>query len=200
MWDEIFALGDCDGNIYIYNNNTDKYIHEKFSVAQGEGMIVNSLSLMQSRTSGLKLMHSNNDATVKINDVETMKLIDKLDFKDPINVAKLSPDGNLLGVYGDCIQAEIVDMRSHQIVASLHGHEDYGFSFAWHPSQNVVATGNQDRTCKLWDIRFLKNQNDRQGSYCLKTFYGSSGQVSEIRFHKDMLIFAESYDYVHIYD
>ena len=71
--DQIFAFGDCDGNIYIYNNETEKYLHDKYSVAQGEGMIVNSLSLFHSRTSGLRVLHSNNDATVKINDVETMR-------------------------------------------------------------------------------------------------------------------------------
>jgi hypothetical protein len=35
-----------------------------------------------------------------------------LKFKDPINIAELSPDRNLLGVYGDCLQAEILDFRS----------------------------------------------------------------------------------------
>ena len=34
------------------------------------------------------------------------------DFKDAINVASISPDGNLLGVYGDCLQAEIIDLRT----------------------------------------------------------------------------------------
>lgn len=79
-------------------------------------------------------MHSNNDCTVKLHDLESMKILETVKFNDPINAAKISPDGNLLGVYGDCIQAEIVDLRSKKLVASLNGHEDYGFAFAWHPS------------------------------------------------------------------
>lgn len=63
-------------------------------------------------------------------------------FKEPINIACVSPDGNLLAVYGDCIQAEIVDMRSKEVVAALFGHDDFGFSLAWHPNGQLLATGN----------------------------------------------------------
>lgn len=44
--DNIIAYGDFDGKIYVFNNETSGYIHHQYPVAQGEGMIVNSLTLL----------------------------------------------------------------------------------------------------------------------------------------------------------
>ena len=71
-----------------------------------------------------------------------MKPKNNFKFNDPINVAEVSPDGNLLGVYGDCLQADILDIRSGETIATLHGHTDFGFSLNWHPNGNIIATGN----------------------------------------------------------
>eukprot|EP00347_Sterkiella_histriomuscorum_P000565 403375359 len=213
--DNILVMGTHEGQVYIYDLDNEKYLYEPFVLAVGEGMIVNYLQLLSEvpllNDQGYKsnkhmyLLSATNDSKVKIHDVEMgMKERECLNFKDPINVAALSPDGNLLAVYGDCYPADIYDRRSSKLVASLQGHEDYGFALQWHPSQNYLATGNQDRTCKLWDVRYLRDEDQfsqKQGRcYCVKTFEGHQGQISEIRFYQDMLIFAESIDYVHIYD
>ncbi len=42
------------------------------------------------------------------------------------------------------------DMHVHE-----QGHEDFAFAAAWHPDGRVLATGNQDVTTRLWDIRYL---------------------------------------------
>jgi WD40 repeat protein len=60
-------------------------------------------------------------------------------------------------------------MRSDEVVASLYGHEDFGFSLAWHPNGMMMATGNQDMTCKIWDLRYLRNDCIHGEAYCLKT-------------------------------
>jgi WD40 repeat protein len=101
------------------------------------------------------------------------------DFKDPINVAAISPDGNLLGVYGDCLQAEILDLRSGEVITTLHGHTDFGFSLCWHPNGKILATGNQDLTCKIWDVRYL-NQNS--SAYCIKTLECAIGASADVKF------------------
>jgi WD40 repeat protein len=54
---------------------------------------------------------------VKIWDLEMMKPKSNFKFGEAINVAELSPDGNLLAVYGDCVQADILDIRSGETVA-----------------------------------------------------------------------------------
>lgn len=62
------------------------------------------------------MLTSCNDMTVKIFDLQTMRPKLQFQFAEPINVAALSPDGNLLAVYGDCLQADIMDLRTKQKV------------------------------------------------------------------------------------
>jgi hypothetical protein len=38
-------------------------------------------------------------------------------------------------------------------VARLHGHRDFSFAAAWHPGGVLLASGNQDATALLWDVR-----------------------------------------------
>ncbi|CDW83213.1 uncharacterized wd repeat-containing [Stylonychia lemnae] len=197
------VLGSHDGNIAIYDTDKQQYVQKKFSLAQGEGMIVNHLQIFQEGKSNnsVNILSSTNDQTVQIHDLESMKVKEIHRFKEAINIAQLSPDGHMLAVYGDCIQAQIYDRRSSKLIANLIGHEDFGFALQWHPNQNLIATGNQDRTCKLWDIRCLReNNSNKSHCYCLQSFEGYQGQISDIKFHDDKLIFAESIDYVHIYD
>jgi WD40 repeat protein len=35
----------------------------------------------------------------------------------------------------------------------LGGHRDFSFAAAWHPSGHLLATGNQDSTTRVWDLR-----------------------------------------------
>ena len=63
-----------------------------------------------------------------------MKEKNSLKFNDPVNFATISPDGNLLACCGDCLPISITDMRTGKLVSYLMGHDDFGFSLAWHPS------------------------------------------------------------------
>ncbi len=38
-------------------------------------------------------------------------------------------------------------------MARLQGHQDFSFAAAWHPGGVLLATGNQDTTTLLWDVR-----------------------------------------------
>ena len=138
-------MGTHDGKVYIYDLMKEKILYNPFVLAEGDGMIVNDLQILTDpgyegsdaykySANRLHLLSSTNDAKVRIHDLETMKLREQIDFKEAINAAALSPDKNLLAVYGDCLQADIYDRRMCKLVATLQGHEDFGFSLAWHPS------------------------------------------------------------------
>jgi WD40 repeat protein len=104
-------------------------------------------------------------------------------------------------VYGDCLQAEIIDFRSGKVVSTLHGHTDFGFSMAWHPAGNMIATGNQDLTCKIWDVRKLSKPNSDNISdpHCIKTLNCDIGSCSHIKFGGsggNHLVFSENIDFV----
>jgi WD40 repeat protein len=78
-------------------------------------------------------------------------------------------------------------------VASVVGHSDYSFASAWHPEGHIFATGNQDKTCRVWDIRNL--------SVPIAVLKGNLGAVRSIRFSSsgEFLVVAEPADFVHIY-
>lgn len=79
-------------------------------------------------------------------------------------------------------------------IASLEGHLDYSFSSAWHPDGRVLATGNQDTTCRLWDVRNL--------SQSFAVLKGRIGAVRGLKYSPDgrFLAVSEPADFVHVYD
>jgi len=106
----------------------------------------------------------------------------------------VSPDGKLMAVLGDSADCLIADSQSGREVATLRGHLDYSFASAWHPDGRVLATGNQDATCRLWDKRNLSGP--------LAVLPGRIGAVRGLRFSPDgrFLAAAEAADFVHVYD
>lgn len=97
-------------------------------------------------------------------------------------------------VVGDDAEAVLADTNSGKQVARLTGHLHYSFAAAWHPSGCVLATGSQDMTTRLWDVRYLKTS--------FATLMGRIGAVRSLRFSGDgrFLAMAEPADFVHLFD
>jgi len=78
-------------------------------------------------------------------------------------------------------------------VSSLVGHLDYSFASAWHPGGQTFATGNQDKTCRVWDLRNLSSS--------VSVLKGNLGAVRSIRYSSngEFMAVAEPADFVHIY-
>ena len=81
-----------------------------------------------------------------------------------------------------------------QTVASVEGHLDYSFASAWHPDGRVFATGNQDKTCRVWDLRNLSDP--------VSILKGNMGAVRSVRFSSNgqFLVVAEPASLVHVYE
>ena len=79
-------------------------------------------------------------------------------------------------------------------MASVEGHLDYSFASAWHPDGRVFATGNQDKTCRVWDLRNLSDP--------VSILKGNMGAVWSVRFSSNgqFLVVAEPADFVHVYE
>ncbi|AAF17690.1 F28K19.28 [Arabidopsis thaliana] len=144
----------------------------------------------------LRVMTANNDCTVRLFDATNFALLNRFAFHWSVNVsASLSHKTQLFSSAIDSNpECLLADTGSGKVIHGLEGHLDYSFSSAWHPNGQILATGNQDTTCRLWDVRNL--------SQSLKVLKGNMGAIRALRFTSDgrFLAMAEPADFVHLFD
>jgi WD40 repeat protein len=94
----------------------------------------------------------------------------------------------------------IVDKPSWTCVATLEGfftgHKKSVTSIAFHPTSDpiILATGSDDTTIKLWEIRNNKETNT-WSTKCITTLKGHSREVTTVAFHPiQPIIISGSYD------
>ncbi|TVU37792.1 hypothetical protein EJB05_11127 [Eragrostis curvula] len=163
-------------------------------VSGDDDSITNSVDVYESANGSTRVMAANNDCVVRVFETERFLQLHRFTMPWPVNNTSVSPDGKLLAVLGDSSDCLIADPQSGKEIATLRGHMDYSFASAWHPDGRVLATGNQDTTCRLWDVR-----NPSRSFAALK---GRIGAVRGLRFSPDgrFLAAAEAADFVRVYD
>ncbi|KAL3830449.1 hypothetical protein ACJIZ3_019251 [Penstemon smallii] len=163
-------------------------------IATDENAITNAVDIYRNPTGSMRVMAANNDAQVRIFDAVNFACLNRFMFPWSVNNTSVSPDGKMLAVLGDSTECLIADAQSGKILSNLKGHLDYSFASAWHPDGRILATGNQDTTCRLWDIRNL--------SESLSVLKGRMGAIRTIRFTSDgrFMAMAEPADFVHVFD
>lgn len=158
-----------------------------------DNAITNAVEIFNSLSGGYHFMASNNDCGIREYEMETYQLLRHFRFPWPVNHTSISPDRKLIAVVGDHVDGLLVDSQSGKVVSAVVGHRDYSFASAWHPGGHVFATGNQDKTCRVWDLR-----NSSKPVAVLK---GNLGAARSIRFSSDgqFMVVAEPADFVHVY-
>ncbi|EOY16047.1 PREDICTED: uncharacterized WD repeat-containing protein C2A9.03 [Theobroma cacao] len=159
-----------------------------------DNAITNAVDVYRNPSGAMRVMAANNDAQIRIFDAETFASLNCFSFDWSVNNTSVSPDGKLLAVLGDSVECLIADAQSGKVTSCLKGHLDYSFASAWHPDGHILATGNQDTTCRLWDIRNL--------SKSLAVLKGRMGAIRAVKFTSDgrFLGMAEPADFVHVFD
>ncbi|MCL7042577.1 hypothetical protein MKW94_024505 [Papaver nudicaule] len=158
-----------------------------------ENSITNAIEIYDHSSGGSRFLTSNNDCGVRIFDMVKFQLLNHFRYPWPVNHTSMSPDCKLIAVVGDHLDGLLVDSQNGKTVSSLEGHLDYSFASAWHPDGRIFATGNQDKACRVWDIRNV--------SAPLAVLKGNLGAARSIRFSSDgqFMAVAEPADFVHIY-
>lgn len=159
-----------------------------------DNAITNSVEIYNSTSGVVNFMASNNDCGVRVFDMEKFEISKHFKFPWPVNHSSLSPDQKLICVVGDNPEGLLVDANTGKDIQELRGHLDYSFASAWNPDGITFVTGNQDKTCRVWDIRNL--------SQSLAVLRGHLGAIRSVRFSSDgrFMAMAEPADFVHIYD
>ncbi|XP_054807079.1 uncharacterized WD repeat-containing protein C2A9.03-like [Prosopis cineraria] len=158
-----------------------------------DNAITNAIEIYDTLRGGTHFMASNNDCGVREYDMGKFQLLNHLQFPWPVNHTSISPDCRLMTVVGDNLDGLLVDPQNGKTVATVVGHRDYSFASAWHPDGQTFATGNQDKTCRVWDVRRLSSP--------IAILKGNLGAARSIRFSSDgqFMVVAEPADFVHVY-
>uniref|UniRef100_A0A6V7QVH8 Uncharacterized protein n=1 Tax=Ananas comosus var. bracteatus TaxID=296719 RepID=A0A6V7QVH8_ANACO len=191
--DNLMVAGGFQGEVIC------KYLNQSgvafcTNLTDSDNAITNAVDIYQPSNGSTRVMTANNDCYVRVFDVERFVLLNRFSHSWSVNNTSVSPDGKLLAVLGDSTECLVADPQSGKAIGSLKGHFDYSFASAWHPDGRILATGNQDKTCRLWDIR-----NPSQSVAVLK---GRMGAIRGLKFSSDgrFMAMAEPADFVHICD
>ncbi|XP_022742599.1 uncharacterized WD repeat-containing protein C2A9.03-like isoform X2 [Durio zibethinus] len=176
-----------------------KYLNQPWAsfctkLTADDNAITNAVDVYHTPSGAMRVMAANNDAQIRVFDAETFASLNHFSFDWSVNNTSVSPDGKLLAVLGDSVECLIADAQSGKVTSCLKGHLDYSFASAWHPNGHILATGNQDTTCRLWDIRNLTKS--------LAILKGRMGAIRGVKFTSDgrFLAMAEPADFVHVFD
>ncbi|XP_059666602.1 uncharacterized WD repeat-containing protein C2A9.03-like isoform X2 [Cornus florida] len=159
-----------------------------------DNAITNAIEIYTTPSGAVHFRAANNDSGVRDFDMEKFQLSKHFRFPWPVNHTSQSPDGKLLVIVGDNKDGLLVDSGTGKTVVPFIGHLDFSFASAWRPDGLTFATGNQDKTCRIWDVRNLSNS--------VATLKAKLGAIRSIRYTSDgqFLAMAEPADLVHVYD
>ena len=194
VYENYLLLGGMDGELML--QDTEKNIKFSKVLCQENSRITNSVKFFRDEGT-LNLLAANNDKKIRIIDAETQDEKKVVEFGACVNDASVSHDMKRIGICLDATEDLIIDKNTGEIIHTLQGHTDFGFSVNWDPSNEyLLATGNQDRSIMIWDIR--------QGSVLspLEVLFANLGSTLNVQYSKNgkYLAFSESADFMNILD
>ena len=164
----------------------------KFNLQQ-EHQLINCIKFLDDRAGGIKTVVAGNKHTVDLFDLEkSTTALSQIPVDYFVNRVALSPDNSLIALAYDHTDVEVFDVRSCEKVQTLKGHKDYSFAVDFHSTGHSLASGNQDLTTRVWDLRVGKEHT------VLPTRYFASGYLRYIQ-NSRYLVMGENYNSISIY-
>ncbi|KAI8341347.1 hypothetical protein BC941DRAFT_416582 [Chlamydoabsidia padenii] len=156
--------------------------------------IVNHADIVTSRNGRRMVLVSGNDRKTRLLDIESLVVEHTFTFSFSINCSTRSPDKHMLCAVGDSTETHLMDTSSGKLVKILDDHHDFSFACCFSPDGMTLATGNQDKTTRIYDVRNLSTPLHVLGT--------KVGAVRSLHFSNDgrRLAMAEPIDFVHIFD
>ncbi|XP_065217550.1 guanine nucleotide-binding protein subunit beta-5-like [Planococcus citri] len=146
------ACGGMDNKVTVYPLNHEDDSAKKKTV----GTHTSFVSCCIFPNSDQQILTGSGDSTFALWDVETGQLLQSFHgHTSDVMAVDLAPSetGNTF-VSGSADKTVLIwDMRTGQYVQSFEGHQSDINSVRFHPSGDAVATGSDDATCRLFDLR-----------------------------------------------
>ena len=183
------ASGSFDSEVKVVRLADMSTVLER-KLSMEPNSITNHVAIM----SPSRMVAANNDSHVSELDLQRpTDTLSKYRWTTAVNHVSVSPSGSVLCLVGDTCEVSLVDRKSSSLITNLKGHLDFSFCSSW-SGDNLLCTGSQDGTCRVWDIR-----NPGTSLACLGSLLGA---VRSANFSQDgrYLAFSEPADFVHVYD
>ncbi|CAC5406518.1 guanine nucleotide-binding protein subunit beta-5-like [Mytilus californianus] len=156
---EVVACGGLDNKCTIYPLSMDE---DPLTKKRAVATHTSYLSCCTFTSSDKQILTGSGDSTCALWDVESGQLIQSFHgHAGDVMSIDLSPSetGNLF-VSGGCDKVAMVwDMRTGDCVQVFEGHQSDINSVRFYPSGDAFATGSDDSTCRLFDLRADREVN-----------------------------------------
>ena len=184
---DILVAGAFHGSMAIKNTSTG-VTQIAPNCSDNPDAILNALHIYDDST-----LSARNDGTIRTHHIPTAAQTYCITLPSPVNHATRQPHGKILIAALDENAVHILDGDNGKNIAKLEGHQDYCFATAWHPASVLFATGSQDRSTRVWDVRNI--------SESVHTVHTKAGATRALRFSPDgrFLAVAEARDFIQIY-
>ncbi|KAI0176207.1 YVTN repeat-like/Quino protein amine dehydrogenase [Hypoxylon sp. FL1284] len=200
----LMAGGFCGTYRYRYLDSPGDVEGHGGKLTEHASNITNHVQLHSSRHSTTPLAaFASNDCGFRVVDLALNKMTSETMYDFAMNCSALSPDMRLRVMVGDHENVLIADAETGEVLQSLEGHRDFGFACDWAQDGWTVATGNQDRSIRIWDAR--KWTNSKGESTSLAVVRTEIASARSLRFSplgsgKRILVAAEEADFINLID
>ncbi|KAI9030132.1 hypothetical protein CLU79DRAFT_734208 [Phycomyces nitens] len=191
---DILLVGGARGEYACRRLDSNDNMSYFGTPTQNPNGTTNHLDIIDLNRGGLTALISGNDETTHFIDLETMETEQIIQFSFPVNHTATSPDKGMLCAVGDSTKTVVADINNGSEIFSIDEHHDFSFSCCWSPDGRTFATGNQDKTTRVYDIR--------NTSRSLHLLSGKVGAIRSLQYSNDgkYLVASEHIDYIHVYD
>ena len=151
---DALLAGGHGGEYAVLNLHDEPSVLTQGFASHSYDGIITHVNTNHDRRSGLlRAAFGSNDKHLHIMDVTTSRFIAMHAFDHEVNCSAMSADGRLRIVVGDESYALIVDADTGTPQRQLKGHNGDVVTCAWSTDGRYAATGAEDDTIMIWDVR-----------------------------------------------
>jgi WD40 repeat protein/transcriptional regulator with XRE-family HTH domain len=167
--DQMVAVGDLSGRIYLWNIATTQLI----TTFEGHiGWVWSMAFSPDSKT----LVSSGNDASIRLWDVQSGQCLQVLtEHTSCVWSVSFSPDGQRIASGSDDRTVRVWDLQGHCLQVMV-GHTENVYSVNFSPNSKTLASGSKDTTIRIWNV---------SNGDCLSVLQGHTDGVRCVRYSPD---------------